>query len=129
MKILIDSSVWIDYFREGRKSRDLDILIDQNLVYTNDLILTEIIPFLKLKQQTKLISLMKKISKIDINIDWKKVMKYQYTCLKKGINKVGISDLIILDNVIQNNLKIYSFDKHFELISKYIKFLRWNVSI
>ena len=32
MQVLVDSSVWIDYFRGGTKSDDLDILIDENLI-------------------------------------------------------------------------------------------------
>ena len=47
MSILVDSSVWIDYFRDGKNSERLDHFIDENLIVTNDLILTELIPFLK----------------------------------------------------------------------------------
>ncbi len=37
--------------------------------------------------------------------------------LKNGINKVGIPDLIIAQNVIDNNLELYTFDHHFKLMS------------
>jgi hypothetical protein len=37
--------------------------------------------------------------------------------LKKGINKVGISDLIIAQNAIENDLELYAFDKPFTLMS------------
>ena len=49
MQILVDTSVWVDYFRSGLNSNDLDILIDENLIVTNDIILAELIPFLKKK--------------------------------------------------------------------------------
>jgi hypothetical protein len=39
MQILVDSSVWIDYFRNGFNSGKLDMYIDQNLICINDLIL------------------------------------------------------------------------------------------
>lgn len=52
MKVLVDSSVWIDYFRTGSKSQKLDVFIDENLLCTNDLILAELIPFLKVTKQT-----------------------------------------------------------------------------
>ena len=42
MNILVDSSIWIDYFRSGLHSGKLDRYIDQNQICTNDLILAEI---------------------------------------------------------------------------------------
>ena len=53
MEVLVDTSVWIDYFRGGSNSQALDLLIDENLLATNDLILTELVPYLKVKKQTK----------------------------------------------------------------------------
>ena len=47
MKVLVDTSVWIDYFRSGDNTDELNSLIDDNLIFTNDLILTEVIPFLR----------------------------------------------------------------------------------
>jgi predicted nucleic acid-binding protein len=122
MNILVDSSVWIDYFREGRKSELLDFLIDQNLICTNNLILAELIPPLGLRGQNRLIKLLYEITNINLDIDWQKIIQYQTECLKNGINGVGIPDLIILDNVIRNNLTLYSLDKHFQLISSIINF-------
>jgi len=51
MEVLVDTSVWIDYFRSGDKSAKLDFLIDENLVVINDLILTELLPLLIVKQE------------------------------------------------------------------------------
>ena len=47
MPILVDSSVWIDYFNSGVNSSRLDELIDENIVVTNAFILAELIPFLR----------------------------------------------------------------------------------
>lgn len=122
MQVLIDSSVWINYFRHGHNSEKLDFFIDHNVVCTNDLILAELLPFLKLSKQNKLIKLLKEIEIVPLHIDWNAIIELQTTCLKKGVNKVGIPDLIIVDNVIQNNLTLYSNDKHFRLINKFTKF-------
>lgn len=122
MQVLIDSSVWIDYFRGDNNSEKLDFFIDNNVVCTNDLILAELIPFLKLSKQYKLINLLNEIEKIPLKIDWKDIIELQITCLKQGINKVGIPDLIIVNNVIQNGLTLYSLDKHFKLINKINRF-------
>ncbi len=122
MQILIDSSVWIDYFRSGTHTSKLDTYIDQNLVCTNHLILAELIPFLKVKKQFKVIKLLESLTNITLNINWDNIINLQTTCIQKGINKVGIPDLLILDNVIQNELVLYTLDKHFKQINKHISF-------
>jgi predicted nucleic acid-binding protein len=122
MNILIDTSVWIDYFR-GKSTTDLvDSFIDENVICTNYLILSEIIPALRLSKYTKLINLLKEVTNVPLLINWKKIIDYQTLCLQKGINKVGIPDLIIVDSVIQNNLVLFTLDKHFRLINDHIKF-------
>ena len=120
MQIIVDSSVWIDYFRDGNNSDRLDYLIDENFVVVNDLILAELVPYLKIKNQRKIISLLNSISNIDLVINWKQIIDYQYKCLKQGINGVGIPDLIIAQNALQNGCEIYSLDNHFSLLKKII---------
>ncbi len=122
MSIIIDSSIWIEYFRNGNNYEKVDFLIEENLVVTNDLILAELTPFLKLKRQHKLIKLLYNINKFTIQIKWEQLMDFQYKCIKNGINGVGIPDLIIAQNAIQHNCKIYSLDKHFFRMSKILKF-------
>ena len=39
---LVDASIWcVDYFRRGGHSEKFDFLIDENLIVTNDLILSD----------------------------------------------------------------------------------------
>jgi predicted nucleic acid-binding protein len=40
--------------------------------------------------------------------------------LKNGINGIGIPDLIIAQNCIQNEIQLITHDTHFEIISKYL---------
>jgi len=122
MSILVDSSVWIDYFREGKYSNQLDYFIEQNIISTNDLILAELIPALKFKRKFPVVPLLRNIALIPLTINWDNIIDYRTVCLKNGINKVGIPDLIILDNVIQNDLTLFSLDKHFKLLNKYFDF-------
>jgi len=70
MSVLVDTSVWIEYFRSGNNFEKLDFLIDENLIVINDLILAELIPFLKIKNQRKIIKLLNNINKIEIQIKW-----------------------------------------------------------
>ena len=69
MQILVDTSVWIDYFRSGDHSSNLDFLIDENLISVNDLILTELIPFLRIKKQQQVIELLGDVHRFPLNID------------------------------------------------------------
>lgn len=118
MEILVDTSIWIDYFRSGENSDDLDILMDENLIVINDIILTELIPFLELRKKNKVIILLKAIKRLPLQIDWDGIIQLQVRCLKSGINGLGIPDLIIAQYSKQNNYKIYSLDKHFQLLEE-----------
>jgi predicted nucleic acid-binding protein len=121
MSVLVDTSVWIEYFRNGNDFEKLDFLIDENLVLTNDLILAELIPFLKIRKHRKIIELLHNINRLSLNINWEQISEYQYKCLKSGLNGVGIPDLIIAQNVKQNYSQIYSLDNHFTLLENIIK--------
>ncbi|BBO72941.1 twitching motility protein PilT [Desulfosarcina widdelii] len=120
MTVLVDSSVWIDYFKGDGNTSKLDYLIDENLIAVNDLILTELIPFLKLRNQRRLVNLLNAVYKIKLSIQWKQLMSWQYQCLKSGLNGIGIPDLIIAQNALQNDCMLYSLDHHFELIKEMI---------
>ncbi|MEE4165272.1 MAG: PIN domain-containing protein [Desulfocapsaceae bacterium] len=121
MSVLVDTSVWIEYLRNGNYSDQIEFLIDENLIVTNELILSELIPFLQVRNRRKLVSLLNTLKKIHIRINWEKIIAYQYKCLKNGINGIGIPDLIIVQNSIQNNASIYSLDSHFILMKDLFK--------
>jgi hypothetical protein len=121
-KILIDTSVWIEYFKSENKHKVIDELIEENAICTNNLILTELFPYLYIKKETELIDSLNAIEKKEIKINWDTITKMQIKNIKNGINKVGIPDLIILQNVIENNLILYSIDKHFLLMKKIFDF-------
>jgi predicted nucleic acid-binding protein len=122
VSVIIDSSVWIEYFRNGNNYEKVDFLIDKNGVVTNDLILTELTPFLKLKKQHKLVKLLHTINNAAIEIKWGQLVELQYKCLINGLNGVGIPDLIICQNAMQHNCKVYSLDKHFSKMSEFLEF-------
>lgn len=116
MSVLVDTSIWIDYFKGGNDSIQMDFLIDENLIVTNDLILAELIPFLKVRNEKRLIVLLHNINKLELSINWDEIIDYQYKCLSNGLNGVGIPDLLIVQNAKQNRCKIYSLDGHFDLM-------------
>jgi len=118
MGVLVDTSIWIDYFRAGEKSEGLNHLIDDNIIVTNDIILAELVPYLKLKKAKKVINLLHEINKKPLDINWEEIMDFQVKCLKSGANGVGIPDLIIAQNARQHHCKVYSLAKHFRLLSQ-----------
>ena len=120
MPVVVDSSIWIEYFRNGNNLEQLDFLIDENLVVTNDLILAELIPFLQIRNQRKIINLLITIEKLELTIHWGQIIDYQYRCLKNGFNGIGIPDLIIAQNAMQNRCEVYSLDNHFKLLENII---------
>ena len=125
--ILVDSSVWIEYFRGKKEVAMLDELIDRNQLCINNLILSELIPFLRIKKENTLIKILMTIKNIAIKIDWGEIIDFQEINLRNGLNKIGIPDLIIVQTVRSNNLLLYSMDKHFNLMNKYIGFDRYLI--
>ena len=101
MQVLVDTSVWVNYFRGGTGAEKLDFLIDENLVAINDLILAELAPFLEIRKQRKPIHLLLLISKLPLDIGWDQIIEFQLRCLKSGINGIGIPDLILAQNAKQ----------------------------
>ncbi|MBO6535795.1 MAG: PIN domain-containing protein [Balneolaceae bacterium] len=120
-QVIVDSSVWIDYFKKGNNDI-LDRLIEEDLICTNDLILTELIPFLIHQNHDSVVEELQAVNRIPLNIDWDIIREYQLMNLKNEINNVGIPDLIILNQVIQNKLTLFTFDKHFKLMQKHLYF-------
>ena len=116
--ILVDSSVWIEYFKGNEQTLALNKLLDLNNICVNDLILAELLPSINHKKESVLKELLLTITKIPLNINWNTIIYMQTQNLKNGINKVGIADLIIAQNVIDNDLELYTLDRHFELMSE-----------
>jgi predicted nucleic acid-binding protein len=116
--ILVDSSVWIEYFKGNESVLPLNELIDSNNICVNELILAELLPSINHKKEIDLKKILLAIHKIDMIIDWNDIISMQTSNLKNGINKVGISDLIIAQNAIKNSIELYAIDKHFILMSE-----------
>jgi len=120
MNVLVDSSVWIEYFKGAKKYLYINELIDRNVICTNDIILTELLPSIIHKKEHKLAELLNCINKYTLNIDWQEIRNMQLLNIKHGNNNIGVSDIIIAQNSIQNDLAIAVHDKHFAAMARYI---------
>ncbi len=76
-----------------------------------------------MRRQRKLISLLKEVARRPVDVDWDDIVQLQITCLRNGINKVGIPDLIIAQHAIRNGLELLSRDKHFSQLSQHVPLL------
>ena len=116
--VLVDSSVWIAYFRHNTYKSDIAYLIDENLLVTNQLILAELIPSLKIHNQLKLIKMLQQIKRLSLDIDWQDINEMKIKCLKNGILGIGIVDMMIAQNASHHQAVIFSEDKHFSYLQK-----------
>ena len=119
--VLVDSSVWIDFFRGGNSSQKLSELINANLVCTNELILTELIPYILHKGQSEVVESLLVIENIELNISWEAIRALQLNNLKNGLNNMGIPDLIIAQQSMEKNLELFTLDKHFVKIAELVE--------
>jgi len=120
--VLVDTSAWIDYFGGSKDNNKLDSILDDHLVCINKVIICELYPFLYVKKQSELIDLLNAVPEIPLTIDWDRIIEYQTSILKNNIKRVGIPDLIILDNVIQNELILFTLDKSLIQLKSLFKF-------
>ena len=123
MKVLVDSSIWIAFFRGSGTPNETEWLIEEGLIVTNELVLAELVPPLLIRGEKKLVKLLRDIELVELRIDWADIIDMQTICIKNGINKVGIPDLIIAQNAMQNGLSLFTLDKHFEMLGKHVSLM------
>ena len=117
---LVDTSVWIDGFHVGKFSGVIKNLIDRCEICINDLILSELIPSIRVRKEKELEDLLYLLPRVPIQIDWNGIVSIQTENLKNGINRVGLPDIMIAQNAMQNGVQLLSMDKHFELMAKVV---------
>jgi hypothetical protein len=88
--IIIDSCVWIDYFRNKINFKEISQLLIDNLALTNKIILSELIPSAMTNKEYDFIDYLSGIDIVPLDIDWDEIIGIQYQCIKTGINKLGL---------------------------------------
>jgi predicted nucleic acid-binding protein len=117
---LVDSSAWIEYFKGNEAYSFVTDLIYGNLICVNEIVLTELLPSIIHRKENKLAELLSSARRKTLMIDWPEIRKIQLLNLKHGNNNVGVSDIIIAQNCMQNDLTIITCDKHFASMAKYV---------
>jgi predicted nucleic acid-binding protein len=121
-RILIDTSVWIDYFKN--KSSDIADKVDKMLtvddVYVPKIVIAELIQGAKSEREVAVIEeFVDAFHIVDQGEDtWIKAGKLSYSLKKKGRN-INLSDCYIAVIAQEHDCHIFTLDKHFEEIQKF----------
>jgi predicted nucleic acid-binding protein len=122
MKYLVDSCVWIDFWDKKAHFQAMSELLLSNFVLTNKIILAELLPSAKMKRESELIDCLSGIEAVPLSIDWGEVAEVQFQCLKSGVNKLGLLDIAIAQNANQNELGVFSTDRHMIALGRIMGF-------
>ncbi|MBN2652303.1 MAG: PIN domain-containing protein [Spirochaetales bacterium] len=115
--VLIDTSGWVEFFNGNEATQQLNELIESNTICTNNLILTELLPPILHQQESELKHLMLSINRLPMSVDWSEIIRMQHKNITHGINNIGITDMIIMQNALQHNVEIFTFNQDLHLIA------------
>ena len=118
VKVLVDTSVWIDYFKHGKHVDQIKMLLEQQRLVTNDVILAELLPVILHDKKEPISELLNALERIPVFVNWEGLIRTQLKCLKNGYNKIGLLDLMILQSSIEHSTEIFSVDKHFQALGE-----------
>ena len=119
--VLIDSCIWIDFFNKNKHRELLEWISNNFSLSTNYCILSEVVPGLIHSKKKEAANLLLTQRKLELKIEWPEIIELQVHFLKYGLNKIGVVDLIIIQNAIQNNSAIASIDKHMKKMCNKMK--------
>lgn len=119
MAIVFDTYAWIEYFNGTKKGAIVKEYLKREEVLTPMVVLLE----LSYKSNKEGWNFIKYLNFIKANsnvmgINEKFVLSFGqfYNRIKKQINKMGITDIIILHTAVLNEAKVLTGDKHFSKI-------------
>ncbi len=121
--ILIDTSVWIDFFNHPQSpfAKHLKSMIEEDAdLYLTDLILTEVLQGIKddrIFEETKDCLLGFPVVKAESLNTYIYAANIYRTCRKKGITIYRTIDTIISAVAMENNLSIFHNDRDFDHIA------------
>ena len=122
-KYMIDTSVWIDYFRDTNKELNdfIDRLIDEDVVYINGIIKSELLIGTRTQKEYDLTkNNLECFTTLELDDRvFNEISKVGFQLKRKGIT-VPLSDLIIAVQCFEQQLILIEKDKHFEKIKRYL---------
>jgi predicted nucleic acid-binding protein len=122
-KILVDTSVWIEYFRKKDPLYStVNKLIDEDGICCIGLVLAELIQGARSKKEIKVL---KDFTYVFTFLDesgklWEKAGELSFE-LKNAGQKIGLADCYIAVAASQSGAAILTLDNHFNLIQKQLE--------
>ncbi|UCH98370.1 MAG: PIN domain-containing protein [Candidatus Aminicenantes bacterium] len=116
---LIDTSIWIDFFqgRKGAIKKRVHDLLDQNRVFTNGVIIAELLVGAAGKKETIFVKEnLLKLNYLETDRDFFVYCGELGNQLRKAGLNVPFSDLVIAAQAKGHNLCVFTRDNHFESI-------------
>lgn len=117
-RILTDTSVWIEFFKSKSKIGDrLEHLLIENSIWTCGIIMFELLQGVKSEpEKAKILDKLSSLPYVEMaNILWQKSAELSISLKKEDLN-LPLSDIFISAIAIENNLSVFTIDKHFEQI-------------
>ncbi len=127
-KYFIDTSAWIDYFknRNVKLNDDIDKLLDENAVCINGIVKTEILLGTNNKKDYEYLnSNLDGLIFLEIDKDLFSNISLNGYILKKSGIMIPLSDLIIATQCNYLDLILIENDKHYKLVEDIIKIKRF----
>ena len=122
-KILIDTSVWIDYFKKRDSSIGdvVDAVLIKKDVYIPKVVIAELIQGVKSEKEIAVIEeFLDAFYIIDNKGDtWIKAGKFSFSMKRQG-KTINLTDCYIAIMALDNDCEIFSLDKHFIEIKNFI---------
>jgi len=124
---LVDTSVWIPYFREGGSERGdfIDELIDDDRVHINGIVLAELLTGARsLAELDRLGSALAGLKFIASERNsFESAGRNGFALKKKGVS-VPLSDIIIATDCIDHGLVLVDSDRHYAAIAAHLPLKR-----
>lgn len=118
-KILIDTSIWIDYFqnRSSLISEKVDKILSENEVYVPKIVIAELIQGAKSGKEISIIEdFLDAFHIVDQKEDtWLKAGRLSFDLKKKG-KTINLLDCYIAAIAQEHECKIFSLNRHFKEI-------------
>ena len=124
--IVVDSSVWIDYFtgKNTPEADKLDDLLGEVPIAVGDLVLAEVLQGFRtdkdFRKAKELLMSLSVLNMLDTNIAIQSAINFR-TLRKKGVTVRKTIDTIIATYCIENKLPLLHSDKDFQPFHKHLK--------
>ena len=125
IRILVDTSVWIEYFRNNPDITGIiDTELSNNNIYITGPVITELLQGVKTENELKLLSdHINALSYLECGInEWKKAGQISFKLRKSGF-KIPLTDIIIATVAMNNNACIFTLDSHFKQIPEVLLYV------